>query len=259
MNLKVASLWALGVVCTALILLTTSALFLSFELIHTNCAASTPEAPCWRIALAQSADSLAYVATAVFSGALFAYTVRLSSIATDQTNQLKRTNDTAAAIERAYIFVTVDLEHPWQWVNPEYDPARGETVNRTELSECSLALRFANHGKTHANIERIRGYTVQADTPPQSLDVHADSNRTLPAGLVIAPGSTYPIHMQPRLPTIDADQINAVTTFFYVVGLIDYRDIHGQRQTTGYCWKYVSSMGNSKFVIAESTPLNRHT
>lgn len=260
--MKRVGIWALASICVLFIAASLVALGFSMWRHYGICAAAPPAEACWRYAFAASADSIAYVVTALFSGVLVFYTVRLSqvandqiqvartqaSIAADQTEQLKRTNDIAAAIERAYVFAKVKLRKGWA------------EDNATGMSKCVADVLFCNRGKTHAGIERIRGYASWTSTTiPSVLAEHANADHTLPQGLVIAAGDDFRVTFYPEIPSDVAEQIRARNVEFSIQGLIDYRDVHGQKQTTGYCWRYSEPMGNPEFVIAQGTPLNFHT
>jgi hypothetical protein len=192
----------------------------------------------------------------VFTFLLTGVTALLVVVGELQRRQLKRTNDQAAAIERAYVFAKVKLVSDWNLV--------GTDGNKNAM----INVIFGNRGKTHAAIQRVHWrciLRVNDETAPQDFGGCSDTDETWPQGLVIAAGRDRLHPIKPGQPSETVDKIMDGTLVFFVIGFIDYLDIHKVSHQTSFCWHYMPElsgpgMGSKpRFIISPNTPLNHHS
>ena len=197
--------------------------------------------------LAIATDELVRATQRLFyaTAALVATTAFALWIGGLQYCQIKRTNEQAKVSERAYVFAKVMLKQ--------------ELIHTPSGNSISpICVRFVNRGKSPAMIEKIRAYPVLAATAPNELTCTADSERTLPKGLAIASDRMWEEEVDVRISNKEWGRIEGLELFVYVVGLIEYKDIHGDKHETGFCWHYRNHRGKSEFIISPKTDLNHH-
>jgi hypothetical protein len=154
----------------------------------------------------------------------------------------KASADALPKIERAYVFVEVDISDI-------------RNVPADAYAEVTFAIRFTNHGKTPAILTRLRSYPVWADSPPEDLLKHERANTPLPEGLVIGAGRNADWPLRERMNDEQWRQLHDVVTRMYVVGVIEYEDVMRVMHRTGFCWQTYPSADLVKTTIVPS-PLN---
>jgi hypothetical protein len=172
------------------------------------------------------------------------FTFLLFIVGALQICQLKRTNAHMSAIERARVFVIIQMEY----IRP---PTTGGHIEETI---CVRAI-LKNHGKTPAFLTEWRAYIVPTDVHLRKLP---DVGQTggLPEGVVIGAGQEHTIDLTDDLETFIPDYRDK--RFLLCLGHIRYRDIFKKRRVTGFYWEQNVRFGTGTFVIAESA-LNYYT
>ncbi len=214
--------------------------------------------------------ALGSVALAVITGVLALYTYRLwreavkarkaaiadgiearketreaLDIARQAADASKNSADAALASERAYVFGEMKLQGT---LEPE--PHQMPT-------NCSAEIRFANHGKTPADVEEIRVYHTRiAISPDTPADAAAYTERIgqqpqLPPGRVIGEPYVflYKFNIGHRRDTIN------------IVARIAYRDVFGGKRHTQIVYQTVTPAAfiPSLVVSLPEDPLNEST
>lgn len=150
------------------------------------------------------------------------------------------------ATERAYLFV----EFP-----SNVAPLTNSSVGIQNIFDVVIW----NHGKTPAEVILIRGYPLVQDSIPQALIDFEGSELELPPGLGIATNCSYPIPISHRLTDTERSDIEGWNSKLFIVGCISYRDIFGEVRETGFCWEFLSHMGNQRFIPTRTSLLNKRT
>jgi len=89
---------------------------------------------------------------------------------------------------------------------------------------------------------------------------HDWAQRTLPQGLVVASGMEWETTIETHITSDELASIRNLDQRLYVVGLMDYFDLLGERRSTGFCWHYSEQPGApGSFIITPDTPLNHYT
>lgn len=162
------------------------------------------------------------------------FTVILAVVAVQQYKIFPR-------IEKAYVFVEVLLEE-----GVFYSPSGNAASN--------IKVIIRNHGKTPAILTKLRGYAPILEHIPNELINFPGSDATIPEGIVIASGGTYPLTVQAHISTLEGGQIEHGEKTLFCCGSVSYKDILGCHRETGYCWQYGTH--NEQFVISPNTRLN---
>lgn len=172
-----------------------------------------------------------------FTGKLWAATKRLviDSIAS------------AKAIERAYIFAEPVMQD-------------SQLIGGTQPLKNEFVIRFNNHGKTPAEIRRIKSYAFVQSSVPQELE---GSMIELGQGLGIAQKDTYVQPITAMLTTNDVVGIFGLYHNLYIVGEMLYEDIFGDRHETGFCWQVIvtgpADQRKYELVPTRESRLNKRT
>ena len=159
-----------------------------------------------------------------------------------QLLQSRRQRQSLENIERAYLFVNVATE------------------TSLTLTPRSLTIDAAilNHGKTPAEIIRIRGYASIMKNVPKKLMNYEWSEHPLPPGHSLAMGGTYALEpFTQDITDVEHSEIHLQEITLYYVGLVEYRDIFGVQRETGFCWYYDTR--TEKFAITPKCRLNKRT
>lgn len=189
--------------------------------------------------------AVATVVLAIVTGLLAFFTFRLWNSTKDL---VEGTASDARAIERAYIFVEVQLLHPLKAGDPAV--------------ENLITVRFRNHGRSPAEIVNLRGYTVlggASEDVPQELVSGEEYEVALPPGLAIPSGSLYTDEFTARLTPEKLESIALWNAGLFVVGRMTYRDIFGRTFETGFCWHFLTHAGNEEFILTRESKLNVRT
>lgn len=191
----------------------------------------------------------ATIALFLATATLAEYTRRLwrdtARVARD-TKQIAETQVAAtAAIERAYLFVEVELR----------EQLRSSPSGFPNIVQVTIR----NHGKTPAEIVQLRGYAQIAETPPTELLEFPGSSATLPAGYAIAQNDSYPLPVTARITNQEMGDLETLTQSLFIVGLVRYKDIFRTERETGFCWFYQHHMQHGAFLINPDSALNRRT
>lgn len=165
---------------------------------------------------------------------------RSTSLAAKAAEAAKQSADTLPMLERAYVFVIVDLEY--------------ELLPSNTRSSSSIRVTARNMGKTPAVLTLFRGYAELCQTIPTELITHARSDARLPQGLVIA-DEPWQQTIEVRINDDDMRDIKSLARTLYVVGRIDYQDVLRKDRQTGFCWMYQPSPF-PRFIMAPDTALN---
>jgi hypothetical protein len=162
----------------------------------------------------------------------------------------KESADTLRKVERAHVFVQVELDHP--------NTSLGTSANGR--SRVRAKVTFRNEGRTPAQLERIRATAVIADAVPMVLIQTENSAQTLPVGLVLAAGGELVDGAFTQLSDEDIAQMRNGDRTVYFMAVVDYMDVTGTRCSTGFCWN-LQDMGHGDFrpVLTRGTPLNFRT
>ncbi len=131
----------------------------------------------------------------------------------------KRAPDAVPKVERAYVFVTVTRQ--------------SVTENDRTLV---IKVHFHNRGRTPAMMRMLRTYVVWGDSAPQSLLEHDRANREMPQGLVIASGDEHVETIREHITELQFRDLADVAKHAFVVGLLSYQDVWGDKHQVGFCW-----------------------
>jgi hypothetical protein len=128
--------------------------------------------------------------------------------------------ETVARAERAYVF----------------GKAIWGPSSRESDGTVPITLEFVNRGKTPAMITMLRGYPIVSKRAPEALVAFPGEDARLPDGLTIAADRGFAEPMPLKVTDDEWRDIQLRNTNLYVVGLIEYRDIHDVLHQTGICW-----------------------
>ena len=120
-----------------------------------------------------------------------------------------------------------------------------------------FAVRFKNHGRTPAIILAVYAKPEVLDSAPQIMP-HEEIE--IPPSLVIGPGGDYEgfVNITTKGKTWCSPD-DAPTQALYCSGFIRYRDILGDEQKTGFCWRYAPLLDKERLSVSHATPLNFFT
>ena len=160
-----------------------------------------------------------------------------------------RQEESARRIERAYVFVEIEL---LEW--------RDDPASTTVL--IAARVKFWNYGKTPAVIKVIRGGLISRpinETSPQELGPM--TGLPLPPSIGIAPNTFYELPGGVRQGFLRADtqNINDAMQTLYCIGTIQYDDILGKPHETGYCWDFLVIGGGNQWIPTRGSALNKRT
>lgn len=144
------------------------------------------------------------------------------------------------AAERAYLFVEVVQN----------------TVTIDDSFPRQVSVKIWNHGRTPAELTRIRSYMSVSETVPQELLATEDSEQELPAGVGLPPRTALDLTLEVRFNDGQLFQVSTLTKAMYCIGRIEYRDMFGQARATGFCWRFVQSATQQEFVPVRDSKLN---
>jgi len=179
----------------------------------------------------------AVLAVATIFIALFTLTLWLST---------RRSVEVLPRIERAYVFLSNINKHDSGW-----------RLYAEGLEMREFTATFANRGKTPAIIKKVRFGYMLSDNVPQTL-TQIEDRPDLPDGLVIASNKkwkTEPITV--RRTVEEGQDMSTLGKILYFVGVIEYRDIIGDKRETGFCWQMrVFASGTTDIILCRASKLN---
>jgi hypothetical protein len=159
-------------------------------------------------------------------------------------------------IERAYLFVKITFEPPLIERFVQEGFGASHTVS-TYVG--TIAVSIFNHGKTPAVLRRLRAYEIYEQSRPVALIEHENVNNKIPDGLVVAPSESHVYKIRLSYDKERFTQLHDVVWRIYCLGLVDYDDVLGKHQTTGFCWQSFSQNNQLDFVISPSAEFNYRT
>jgi hypothetical protein len=160
-------------------------------------------------------------------------------------------------IERAYLFVKVTFERPL--IERYAREGVGLDAHVEPNYTGTIAVSIFNHGKTPAVLRRLRAYATHEQSQPVALIEHENANKKVPDGLVVAPNDSYVYEIPLDYDKERFTQLHDVVWRIYCLGLVDYDDVLGKHQTTGFCWQSFSQKYQLSFMISPSAELNYRT
>ena len=155
----------------------------------------------------------------------------------------KRSADALPAIERAYIFVTVDI--------PEINPSQDGTIP-------SMAnFRLYNHGKTPAILKKVHFIIKLRDAYPTITEINSSPNPPIPDGIIISSNDSRVFDYTVIINTREWEQVDRHKIKLLCYGSIDYEDVFKESHITGFCWEYYPRTVRTG--ISENQELNYYT
>jgi hypothetical protein len=169
------------------------------------------------------------IVIAVFTAILGAFTIRLARSTRVAAEAAQKSAEALPAIERAYIFVTGELEY--------WDPINTSDERTVYSSRIGVKFHLENHGKTPAIIGSIEAHLRVWSIDPDNTQ-HFPSI-FLPNEIIIRSGDTWtppnsPLNFQVDELTADAIANQTATIWFY--GSIIYQDVFGNDRVTRFRW-----------------------
>jgi hypothetical protein len=183
---------------------------------------------CKWFAFGKSADSIAYIITAIATAGLVFYTLKLGAIARKQTRQLKRTNEQSRSIERGYVQMRAALPGLYEVI----DPGNRDQAHPDHM----LKICVRNFGNTPATVtDAPMWYAVvdQRDVPlrPDQLNFPEDRRGNT---AFLAAGEEFFFFQ--RIPHEEFEPASA--QFLWVYGYVDYTDAFGRNYRSGWARQY---------------------
>jgi len=191
--------------------------------------------------------ALGSVAVAVFTYTLWRSTHNLWETTRESVIATKQAAEALPSIERAYVFITPELE---AW-DPVTDPSHGVYNSRY-----SVKFSIYNHGKTPAVIKLIDAKLRVLSEPPDN-DI---SMASLLPDKVLAAGESFTPDLSPRGCDVDEDAAveldnNRAQIWFY--GSIWYDDMFGKEHVTRFRWSRSEIF--DAFIPRGDAPYNERT
>jgi hypothetical protein len=171
------------------------------------------------------------------------FLIRADRTARTSADAAKLAAEVIPKIERAYIFVKVQLRDA-----------------PSPFPEITIDVGFYNHGKTPALITKLRAYPAILTTAPQRLNEFPGSENEVPQGLAVTAGGVYWTTVAQVVDQESYGQIKSGEITLFCVGRIEYDDILGSHNETGFCWQFFDdSIRGYGFTICPHTKLNYYT
>jgi hypothetical protein len=159
-------------------------------------------------------------------------TERSANAALSAANAAKRSAETLPAVERAYIFVTVEYQHDTYRNDNTFEPIHG--VNGFQGNYlCKADVQLWNCGRTPAVITKIRAViSLEKAIIPEIEEVE------IPLGIVIGSDKSKTIPVSIHINDMERKNIINWNTIAYCCGRIEYQDVFRGKYTRGFCWEY---------------------
>lgn len=179
---------------------------------------------------------------------LWRATKKSADAAKQAADAAQRSANALPAIERAYVFVTINGEVKGiEWGTP------GDTI-----ITLTIPIYFRNEGKTPAILTNIVFDILQRQEAPTKSIFPLRKIDIPPGGRVISGGGNYRLRHEEPLSVSQWEEIQAnglLQLFCY--GKVTYRDILKNEQWTSFCWEY--NPPRKRFIVCENTDLNDYT
>jgi hypothetical protein len=189
---------------------------------------------------------------ATFTGFLFFATLGLIATGIIQWRAMRSQEASQHRIERAYVFVEVQL-------NTFTSAVTSAVFQTTEIGSTKATVQFWNYGKTPAVVTMIRGYIDVARPSPQGLIDATGTELPLPPSLGIATNNTYPVTLEKVLSLDELAEVSRLGKRIFFVGKMEYLDINNRPCVTGFCWELVYRTTGSFLTISRDSALNKRT
>jgi hypothetical protein len=185
---------------------------------------------CWAISnfLESHSAAITAIATvfiATFTIALACSTKRLWKATKDTAKAARDNAEALPAIERAYLFVDVELRQE-------------ERFHAREV-----IIKIYNGGKTPATNMRAYADVIESDTCPP-IDIKETKRLTLTEGDIISGDTTRiePLAGLSSWTIPDIERLIKTETAFICYGRIDYKDVFERDHFTRFCWHHSLKM-----------------
>ena len=151
-------------------------------------------------------------------------------------------------MERAYVYVTIETRKE----EPLYDKHKGHQG----FYDFSAHIGMWNHGKTPAIINNIRAVICLDEAVIPEIKEYR-----IPPGLAL--GSNHgnrTVYASKIINETERKNIFEGNTVAYCCGRVDYKDIFGKEQHTGFCWEHRITDSGPEWVISHKyESLNYYT
>jgi len=150
----------------------------------------------------------------------------------DAANAAKAGAATLPAVERAYVFVTVEYQHDKYGNDNSFEMIHGANGFQGNYL-LKATVQLWNYGRTPAVITKIRAViSLEKAIIPEIEEVE------IPLGIVIGSDKSKPIPVSFNINEMDKKNIMNWNTPAYACGRVEYQDVFGGKYTRGFCWEY---------------------
>ncbi len=161
---------------------------------------------------------------AAFTWGLFISTRKMWKSTEKAANAAKDAAEALPLVERAYIFVTIEVMEP-----KPHDNVLGDK----SFYDFRANIRMYNYGKTPAIVKNIR-----KEICLERVSISESDKLETPAGIFLGNNGDAAELVK---KTISGDQLNKIDTRnmpVFCYGRIKYQDIFKKWHETGFCWEY---------------------
>src|SRR5258706_941751 len=189
--------------------------------------------------------AIATTALALITLRLVHYTRKLWRSTSDLVEMSEQTNK---AIERAYVF-------------PEIHIGDGPRYSLTGNMPWNIDVKYWNSGKTPAILRLLRCESIIAPVfeTPEELNKNPIANNEIAPGMAIPSETAYEGLAPINLTSAQWGDVERKNLTVYVIGLVEYDEVFGERRKTGFCYQHQRVNHQDTFIISPRTKLNYYT